>query len=101
MCFGRRSERMHELPSGTDRPTLDAMREQWTPRAAAAVTSQWFTCENCGGRFLRGWTDEEANAEAVANFGALPAPEDQALICDDCYTPFIAWAREQGLAADA
>ena len=30
--------------------------------------------------------------------GALPDRSGWALICGDCYVPFMAWAREKGLA---
>lgn len=48
-----------------------------------------FTCAQCGGTFEKGWTDEEAAAEAQANFSATEL-EDTAMICDDCYGPFMA-----------
>lgn len=43
-----------------------------------------FTCANCGGAFEKDWTDEEAVAESVLVFGDLE-PDDQAIVCDDCY----------------
>jgi O-acetyl-ADP-ribose deacetylase (regulator of RNase III) len=44
----------------------------------------------CGGVFKKGWTDEEASAEQEANgWGAL-APEDTAVVCDDCYRQMTA-----------
>ena len=50
-----------------------------------------FTCESCGRELESKWTEEEAQAEAISNFGALPEPDDRAVICDDCYGPFILW----------
>lgn len=59
-----------------------------------------FRCERCGGVFPKAWTDEEAAAEAKAVWGAVPAPEEAATICDDCYREFLAWARANGLTDD-
>jgi len=45
-----------------------------------------FTCGACGGTFPRGWTDEEAAAEALAAFspGEL-LTEAVGVVCDDCW----------------
>lgn len=49
-----------------------------------------YRCEQCGGVFDFGWTDEEAKAEMAANgWGDMP-PEDMAIVCDDCYNGVIA-----------
>jgi hypothetical protein len=50
-----------------------------------------FTCENCGGTFEKGWSDEEARAEAIGTFGAMPA--EPAQVCDECYDMIMEWAR--------
>lgn len=46
-----------------------------------------FTCAICGGTFAKGWSDEEANAEAQGIFGVDNASKSQemAVICDDCF----------------
>jgi hypothetical protein len=46
-----------------------------------------FTCEMCGGTFEKGCSDDEANAEAKANFGVDNASthEGMATVCDPCY----------------
>ena len=46
-----------------------------------------YTCEMCGGAFTDGWSDTEANAEALAIWGVANASErdDMAVICDDCW----------------
>ena len=50
------------------------------------------TCENCGLTFESGWTEEEAKAEAVENFGKNVTEDlEQVTLCDDCYTEFMAW----------
>lgn len=32
-----------------------------------------------------GWTDEDAKAEMESHFGKNLAPEDVAVVCEDCY----------------
>ena len=66
----------------------------------AQVAEGEFRCERCGRAFPKAWTDEEAAAEAKAVWGAVPAAEEAATICDDCYQEFIAWARTQGITID-
>ena len=47
-----------------------------------------YTCELCHETFEKGWTDEEANAEAQELFGTPQAsehPKDMAIVCDDCF----------------
>jgi len=41
-----------------------------------------FTCENCNGTFEKAWTDKEAEAEAIKEYGNL---DDMAMVCDDCW----------------
>ena len=49
-----------------------------------------YRCAMCGGVFKKAWPDEEAEAEQEANgWGAL-APEDRAVVCDDCYRQMTA-----------
>lgn len=43
-----------------------------------------YTCEQCGGTFEKGWTDEEAQAEAERLWGE-GGPDDPATVCDDCF----------------
>lgn len=46
-----------------------------------------FTCEACHKTLPKGWTDEEARAEAADNFPGMD-PDDTAqagVVCDDCY----------------
>jgi DNA-directed RNA polymerase subunit RPC12/RpoP len=51
-----------------------------------------YTCEECGQTFEKGWTDADANAEAVEAFGAPHASDDpdMAIVCDDCYRKLVA-----------
>lgn len=49
-----------------------------------------FTCARCGGEFVKerdGWSEEQAEAEALAVFGVERASEDpeMAPVCDDCW----------------
>jgi len=43
-----------------------------------------YQCVNCGGIFLKGWSDEKAKEEMLAMWGDLPE-EEKAVICDDCF----------------
>jgi len=43
-----------------------------------------YRCEMCKQVFKKGWTDEEAAAEAEKHFGKIP-PSEAATVCDDCY----------------
>jgi hypothetical protein len=52
-----------------------------------------YQCAHCGGVFEKGWSDEEATAEAADNFGEAPKGDDAAVVCDDCYQGFMAWRR--------
>ena len=46
-----------------------------------------FTCDNCGETHEKGWSDEEAAAEAQENFPGIDiASRDEAgVVCDACY----------------
>jgi hypothetical protein len=44
-----------------------------------------FVCANCGGEFEEAWDDEEAQAEAVRDFGKRGEAPGMAVVCDDCY----------------
>lgn len=44
-----------------------------------------FRCVGCRKVFNKGWSDEDAMAEAVANFGQGLASVSTDLMCDDCY----------------
>ena len=47
-----------------------------------------YKCGLCNKEFKAAWTEEEAKAEMIANFGDVPE-EDQAVVCDDCYNKMI------------
>ncbi len=51
-----------------------------------AVT-ETFTCASCGGTHEKGWSDEEAAAEAQQNFPGIDVsdPAEAGIVCDDCY----------------
>ncbi len=44
-----------------------------------------YKCEACNGVFEKAWSDADAAAERDANFPGLKS-EDQAVVCDDCYS---------------
>ena len=50
-----------------------------------------YTCENCGGTFKKGWSDEEAMAEPEALFPPQDL-EETGIVCDDCFHMIMAWA---------
>ncbi len=56
-----------------------------------------FTCDRCGGVFEKGWTDDDALAEARDLFSPAEL-ENPAVVCDDCWQEFmpnVAWIRAQ------
>jgi DNA-directed RNA polymerase subunit RPC12/RpoP len=59
--------------------------------------SETFTCENCGKTFPKGWTDEEAAAEAEELFPGLDAsdPAEAGVVCDECYERIMARVRAE------
>lgn len=61
------------------------------------TTTGTFTCWECGGTFPKGWTDEEAAAEAAAN-GFDPAASDTVTVCDNCFVP-PPWTDPEGCKA--
>jgi len=46
--------------------------------------SDTYTCADCHMTFRKGWSDEEAKAEAAEVFPDVPL-EGYAVVCDDCY----------------
>lgn len=53
-------------------------------------TVKTYTCADCGGTFEEGWSDEEAQAETVANFGVRGDSSGMVKVCDDCYKAIMA-----------
>ena len=51
-----------------------------------------YVCERCGATFTKGWSDEEAAAEARDLFPAAHLAVGQATVCDGCYREIMAWA---------
>lgn len=49
-----------------------------------------FQCALCCRINRKAWTDEECHAEARANFGDDITPENEAVVCDDCYNQYMA-----------
>ena len=49
-----------------------------------------FKCQHCGGVFVKGWSDEEAEAEFAEQF---PHRQDEprGAVCDDCYNMFVGY----------
>jgi DNA-directed RNA polymerase subunit RPC12/RpoP len=54
-----------------------------------------YQCAKCGNVYNKGWTDEEAKAEACEVFPGLDSDnhEESAILCDDCYNEMMAWLR--------
>jgi hypothetical protein len=55
-----------------------------------------FHCERCRELFVKEEPDKAELAEARQYFGEV-APEDQAMVCADCYRVFMEWFREHGV----
>lgn len=49
-----------------------------------------YRCAVCGGVFTKGWSDEEAKAEAATLFQQQPETHDMAVVCDDCFKQMTA-----------
>ena len=58
-----------------------------------------YTCSRCGETYESDWSVEDAMSEYADN--GFPPDARKGLICDDCYQPFMAWARKLGLATTA
>ena len=59
--------------------------------------SETFTCESCGKTLEKGWTDEEAAAEAEGLFPGidLSDPAEAGTVCDACFQHIMARARAE------
>lgn len=56
------------------------------------MTGREYICAACGGRFEKGWSDEEAEAEYLENpvFAAMEQNnEPRRVVCDDCYKKMV------------
>ena len=49
------------------------------------MPSNEYTCSMCRQTFDKGWSDDEANAEAVILFGRDGHASDMEIVCDDCW----------------
>lgn len=65
------------------------------------MTDTEYTCEHCGGTFPlvrdETWSDEKAEAEALAFFGPIPIA-DRVIVCDTCYRRIMEWGAEREAA---
>jgi len=50
-----------------------------------------YCCAHCGGTFVSAWDDEDANQEAVEQWGRRGDDPSMVVVCDDCYREFMAW----------
>jgi len=59
------------------------------------MSSETFTCESCGRTLPKGWSDEEAAAEAQELFPGIDPddPAEAGTVCDDCFHRIMARAR--------
>jgi hypothetical protein len=60
-----------------------------------SADSDTYKCAECGGTFTKGWSDDEADAEALQTLGVRMLTPGTALVCDDCY-PEILRRRNEG-----
>lgn len=63
----------------------------------ASVVGETFTCESCGKTFPKGWSDEEAAAEAEEFFPGINVsdPAEAGLVCDGCFEHIMARAHAE------
>jgi len=56
-----------------------------------------YKCAHCQETFNEGWSDEEANVEALENFGVVEASKNASMarICDECYKAMKPWLKKQ------
>lgn len=54
------------------------------------TASRTYTCEDCGETFEYGWSDDDAHAESVENFGVRGDAPGMAIVCHDCYLEIVA-----------
>lgn len=54
------------------------------------MQSNEYQCANCDGIFIKGWSDEEQDAEFSTNFPGI-RQQDAVVICDDCYIKVTSW----------
>jgi len=64
------------------------------------MSNDQYTCALCGGTFDKGWSEEEAEAEAKLLWGDMPE-EDREVICDTCFQSEIGdiyeqWRKDHG-----
>ena len=59
--------------------------------------TETFTCASCGGTFDKGWSDEEAAAEAEELFPGINVsdPAEAGVVCDGCYRHIMSRARAE------
>ena len=50
--------------------------------------------------FVKGWSEEEAQAECRENFGRPHNDPDRVQICDDCYRKSVPLFREVGMSPE-
>ena len=60
-----------------------------------------YTCAECGGRFEKAWSDEDAEKEMRENFGTHITTADCDVLCDDCYRMFMRWRKSRKIKEDA
>lgn len=48
-----------------------------------------YTCENCGGVFEKGLSDEDVKKEQEKNGWGDLSEEETAVVCDDCYNKIM------------
>ena len=66
-------------------------------RGTIGAVTETFTCASCHGTFEKGWSDEEAAAEAEEFFPGINVtdPAEAGMVCDGCYQHIMGRARAE------
>jgi hypothetical protein len=71
---------------------LKLILKNWKKLMLRLFPKKWFKCANCGGIWMKEWSDEECAKEYKENFPNDPNREwPIELICSDCYKEFKPW----------
>lgn len=54
-----------------------------------------YRCAACKGVFVKGWSDEAAEAEWDEHFPDLPMDDEVSVVCDNCYEAMLQDMRDK------
>lgn len=57
--------------------------------------NKYFICDNCGLKFKKALTDEQAEEQFKKEFPNIKRNKGDALVCDDCYKKFMEWLKNE------